>query len=496
MDHGLRNILLPLLCACCITAGCADTIGKARSNARDFLHGLAARIAEAGPWTLGCGTMTKKYDGDLRLKEYSSLAGRRIFIDPGHGGLGKRDLFRIGPGGITEEEVNLRVALILASMLRKAGAEVALARVRDTDVPLKKRVEMAGEFKPDILLSIHHNGSVRRGDGVNYPCVLAWGSDEVNPASFDFARMLLERIHGIMDAKGRVLSDFAVFPETGTHILRETRYLCPGVIGEAGFFSDEAHARHLAERLYNREEAEAYFLAVAEYFKRGLPSAFVKISSAVDNSGYQQNLIVDRSPGIYLYADSGAANVDVDAKSFRATLDGLPVKIVPVTRDIFRVEYGEMLYPGSHALRFSFANARAQRSPVFSVAFNVLVEKGDYVRLIQEGTRLVSSRRTAREGLFMLRAALSMGTTGPSADALLWKIARAYELLGERTEAQYYHARLYYFYPDSPYRKKLGGRFLGHRYPVEFLGKKVKVEFDATLGHPGKTGPDKRIKDE
>ncbi len=483
MDHGLRSVLIPVLCACCFAAGCGDDTGKARSAARDFLHGIASRIVQAGPLTLGCGIMSKKYDGDLRLKEYPWLAGKRIFIDPGHGGLGKKDLFRIGPGGITEEEINLRVSLILASMLRDAGAEVKLARARDTDIPLKKRVEMAEEFRPDLLISIHHNGSIRRSDGVNYPCVLAWGVDEVNPASFDFARMLLDRIHGIMDAKGTVLSDFAVFPETGTHILRETRYLCPGVIGEAGFFSDGTHARHLGERLYNREEAEAYFLAAAEYFKRGLPSATVKISAVVDNSGYQHNLIVDRSPGLYIFADSGAAGVDVDAKSFRATLDGLPVKIVPVTKEIFLVEYGKRLYPGSHALRFSFANARAQRSPVFLASFNVLVEKGDYARLVGEGTRLAASPRTAREGLFMLRAALSMGTTDPAADALLWKLARAHDLLGDRSQAWYHYARLYYFYPDSPYRKKLSGRFLGHRYPVEFLGKKVKVEFDPGLAN-------------
>lgn len=491
MDHGLRSVLIPVVCVFALATGCADGVERARSYARDLLHGLAARIAQSGPFLSGCGIISKHYDGDLRLSDYPWLAGKRVFVDPGHGGLGKKDLFRIGPGGITEEEVNLRVALILASMLRDAGAEVKLARVRDVDVPLKKRVEMAEEFSPDLLISVHHNGSVRRSDGVNYPCVLAWGSDEVNPASFDFARMLLERLHGIMDRRGIVLSDFAVFPETGTHILRETRYLCPGVIGEAGFFSDEAHARHLSERLYNREEAEAYFLAAAEYFKRGLPSATVKISSAVDNSGYQQNLIVDRSPGLYIFADSGADGVDVKAKSFRATLDGLPVKIVPVTKNIFRVEYGRRLHPGSHALRFSFENTRARRSPVFLASFNVLVGKGDYARLVKEGTRLISSHRTAREGVLMLRAALSMGTTDPAADELLWKLARACEHIGERSQAWYLYARLYYFYPDSPYRKKLAGKFAGHRYPVEFLGKKVKVEFDPGLEYSWKPDAEK-----
>ena len=491
MDHGLRSVLIPILCACALAAGCTDGAERARSRTRDFLRGLAARIAHRAPLLSGCVIISKGYDGELRLGDYPWLSGRRIFIDPGHGGLGEKDQFRMGPGGITEEEANLRVSLILASMLRGAGAEVKLSRTRDVDVSLEERVEMAKEFSPELLISVHHNGSVRRFDGVNYPCVLAWGGDEVNPASFDFARLLLERLRCIMDQRGSVLSDFAVFPETGTHILRETRYLCPGVIGEAGFFSDEDHARLLSERLYNREEAEAYFLAAAEYFKRGLPSAKVKISARAEDFGHQSSVITDRSPGIYIFVESGAAGVGVNAVSFRATLDGLPVKITPVTGEIFRVEYGRRLHSGSHALRFSFENARAQRSPVFLASFNVLVEKGDYARLVKEGTRLVSSRRTAREGALMLRAALSMGTTDPAADGLLWKLASALELIGERAQAGNLYARLYYFYPDSPYRKRLAGRFSGHRHPVEFLGKKVKVEFDPALEYPRK--PDRPL---
>jgi hypothetical protein len=91
----------------------------------------------------------------------------------------------------------------------------------------------------------------------------------------------------------------------------------------------------------------------------------------------------------------------------------------------------------------------------------------------------------------MLRAALSMGTTDPAADELLWKLARACEHIGERSQAWYLYARLYYFYPDSPYRKKLAGKFAGHRYPVEFLGKKVKVEFDPGLEYSWKPDAEK-----
>src|SRR5512132_3064645 len=51
------------------------------------------------------------------------LAGRRVVLDPGHGGFFRGAL---GVHGLTEAEVNLGVALELASLLRARGAEVLL----------------------------------------------------------------------------------------------------------------------------------------------------------------------------------------------------------------------------------------------------------------------------------------------------------------------------------------------------------------------------------
>ena len=46
-----------------------------------------------------------EYTGDINFTKFTWLTGKKIFLDPGHGGSGDSDLFRIGPGGITEEEV-------------------------------------------------------------------------------------------------------------------------------------------------------------------------------------------------------------------------------------------------------------------------------------------------------------------------------------------------------------------------------------------------------
>ena len=65
-----------------------------------------------------------EYSGDIDLSKHEWLKDKKIFLDPGHGGLGNSDIFRTGPEGITEEQVNLKVALILKNMLKKAGAVI------------------------------------------------------------------------------------------------------------------------------------------------------------------------------------------------------------------------------------------------------------------------------------------------------------------------------------------------------------------------------------
>src|SRR6187551_304542 len=94
----------------------------------------------------------------------SPLRGRRIALDPGHGG---RFPGSIGVNGLTEAEVNLGVALNLWGLLVDAGADVMLTRTSDRDFTtasdstlrqdLALRTVKANAFDPDVFLSIHHN---------------------------------------------------------------------------------------------------------------------------------------------------------------------------------------------------------------------------------------------------------------------------------------------------------------------------------------------------
>jgi len=421
------------------------------------------------------------YKGNIDLSQYEHLKGRKIFIDPGHGGAASTDPSRRGPGSITEEAVNLRVALVLRSMLVKAGASVAMSRTKDRDVPLDKRVDDARRFSPDLIVSIHHNGSLRSADGVNYPAVLIWGSREVNARSYEFARILLDEFQKIMDEKGLILSDCSVYPETGTMILRETRYLCPGIIGECGFFTDETHAIHLGDSHYNQLEAESYFYAIASFFRQGIPAAEAFISYP-DNSGTARTAADERSPVITLKLDAGYAKAKIAREKVAVAMDGLAIGVRETGENAFVLEYGARLYPGVHEFRFSFTDPVGRASQIFRFTHTLTPQKGDFDRLVSDGIRRTARKATAGEGLKMLLAALSLARTDPRADGIIWHIAKAHAMAGNIEQSRYYYARLYHCYPMSPYREKIPAPACGYRFPVEYLGKNIPLQKSGKAG--------------
>ena len=118
---------------------------------------------------------------------------------------------------------------------------------------------------------------------------------------------------------------------------------------------------------------------------------------------------------------------------------------------------------------------------IYRAGFTVVIKRGDYDRLVKGGTQLLKKRRTRREGLKMLLAALSMGSTDPGADRLLWNIARGFSLIGERKNSRYYYARLYHFYPESRYSSKIQRTIRDYRIPVEYLGKMLEINYKPSV---------------
>jgi N-acetylmuramoyl-L-alanine amidase len=93
----------------------------------------------------------------IPLARQLGLGVKRVVIDAGHGG---EDPGAVGPNGLKEKDVALKIALKLGELLRdRHGLEVIYTRSSDVFVPLVKRPAIANSMKADLFISIHLNAS-------------------------------------------------------------------------------------------------------------------------------------------------------------------------------------------------------------------------------------------------------------------------------------------------------------------------------------------------
>lgn len=210
----------------------------------------------------------RAYRAGLQAVTAGLLAGRVIFIDPGHGG---PDPGSVGGQGALEKDIVLNIALILRDYLTEAGAIVHMSRTEDTDLsgmddgPLSKRkrrdllarVDMINSSGADIVVSIHANaiGSPRWSGGQTF----------YHPASPPASRLLAEEIQReLVHITGQ--TDRAINHHIEHIVLRQARM--PAVTVEVGFLSNPQEERLLMGRAYQERVAWAIFVGIGRYFAR------------------------------------------------------------------------------------------------------------------------------------------------------------------------------------------------------------------------------------
>ena len=100
-------------------------------------------------------------DNVSSLSEALGLKIKTVVIDAGHGG---HDPGAIGPTGLKEKDVNLRIAKALKQKLDKDGEKFGITKVyltRSTDkfIPLEERTAIAKKHGADLFISIHCNAA-------------------------------------------------------------------------------------------------------------------------------------------------------------------------------------------------------------------------------------------------------------------------------------------------------------------------------------------------
>jgi dipeptidyl aminopeptidase/acylaminoacyl peptidase len=208
----------------------------------------------------------------LGVKEdHSSITGKIICIDPGHGGTASTDSYRTGPTGEREEWINLRVAQLLKKKLEDRGATVIMTRTDDQFVPLNERAKIAVDNKADAFISIHHNATA--DSSVNFPIIYFHGAASENLAGVALGKQVAASFKKYFYQKKTpesLVSDYCIFPSAGAGVLRNT-YGIPGILAEASFFTNPTEETRLKQENYNEKEAEAYLHALESFFQNPAP---------------------------------------------------------------------------------------------------------------------------------------------------------------------------------------------------------------------------------
>jgi len=295
MNRSIRQAIVPALIALTLF-GCA-------------------RRAQMPPVNVGYEELRETFTG----VDFSPLEGRRILLDPGHGGVFPGV---VGRDGLSEADVNLGVSLYLRGLLEAAGARVWMTRTTDRDfvspadsslaVDLAARVAMCDTLRPDVFLTLHHNSNAALDRDMNetqtyYPV----GRDG---ADLDLARAIHRHLVRNLDIRP------AKIMAGNFYVLRNAPQGVPAVLGEPSMLSNP----HVEEKLMTAEkmelEAQAYFLGLQEYFAGGTPRW-----AAVDESS-------DWWPsyGKRWRFEPGENGPELDPDAIKLTIDGAPA---PATYD-------------------------------------------------------------------------------------------------------------------------------------------------------------------
>lgn len=194
------------------------------------------------------------------------LKGKKIAIDPGHGGIDGGAIGRIL--GLKEKDVTLAVSLELKRLLQEAGAEVYMTRDDDNLVDrsvqygqhirpdLWKRRDLVQGYSPHFFVSVHNNSwSDRYAHGIE---------TFYNPASRNAhsSRQAAHLIHQrLLQELGR--RDRGVKPK-GDAVLQVHDFAA--VLVELLFISNPEEERILASPDFPARAARAIFWGISDYF--------------------------------------------------------------------------------------------------------------------------------------------------------------------------------------------------------------------------------------
>ncbi len=302
-------------------------------------------------------------DGSIRgetILNYSKyLKGRKIFLDPGHGGEDRKNKNK--NGNVIEADVNLRVALNLKKYLEQAGAEVFLSRQEDITVPLAYRSVLANQSGAEIFVSIHHNAPAKwEDDYTNYTSTYYHAKEtdyEYEPSNKDIARYIQRDLSYVMGNPGGLgsfdgtYSDYLIYPGEGFSVLRKTNI--QAVLVECAFHTSRFEELRLNIEEFNEIQAWGIFRGLAKYFRAGKPEIiFLTDSLKIENNSLKVSFALKDSTGINPRSIQVFFNKEEKDFSFNKLLNILSMKVDSIANGAYTIRVIVANKNGNHSFPY------------------------------------------------------------------------------------------------------------------------------------------------
>jgi N-acetylmuramoyl-L-alanine amidase len=185
----------------------------------------------------------------------TNLTGKRIMIDPGHGG---HDVgaWKNTRSRLPEKSIVVDIGNSVARILQARGAQVVCTRSSDVFLSLEQRADSADKYRVNLFMSIHAD-SAPRNPAASGTEVHVF--DNASGDSLTAARCMINAIKRAgLECRGMQRSNF--------HVLRE--HSRPAMLIECGFLTNVGDARELNDPRYRARLAAAIADGATEFLCR------------------------------------------------------------------------------------------------------------------------------------------------------------------------------------------------------------------------------------
>ena len=196
----------------------------------------------------------------LRKKELRGGFGLRgVAIDPGHGGT---DPGAVGLYGLTEKDVSLEVARLLAKEIKmRLGLPVVLTRDKDYSLNLRQRLQAVDKAEADILIILHAQSSFReQPEGATLFIRPQKNAPGLSPATNEESRQLAEKLGDALFGAGLRVNGIRSAP-----LLPLGEGDLPTVLVELGYLTNPADNARLNDADTQRKIAQALFQGIERF---------------------------------------------------------------------------------------------------------------------------------------------------------------------------------------------------------------------------------------